>query len=87
MRNTILRILIGAMLFLLIAGIAVSIIGLELGWKTCTQFSNGFFWAGVISISIGFISFQGYSQRFAGWPPVNLDPAERHTLGSRHFSW
>jgi hypothetical protein len=80
MKNAILRILIGAILFLLISGIVVSIIGLVLGWKTSTQFSNGFFWAGVIIISIGYISFQGHSQRVTDWPPVNLDPAERAKL-------
>ena len=80
MKNAILRILIGAILVSLLAGIVVSIIGLVLGWKTSTQFSNGFFWVGVISISIGFVSFQGYSQRFTGWPPVHLDPAERAKL-------
>ena len=79
MKNTILRILIGTILFSLISGIVVSIIGLMLGWKT-TQFSDGFFWAGVIMISIGFISFQGYSQRTIGGPPVYWDPADRAKL-------
>ena len=79
MKNTILRILIGAILFSLISGIVVSIIGLMLGWKT-SQFSDGFFWAGVIMIAIGFISFQGFSQRTIDWPPVHLDPADRAKL-------
>jgi hypothetical protein len=79
-KNTIPRILIGTILFSLISGIVVSIIGLMLGWKTSTQFSNGFFWAGLIMISIGFISFQGYSQRTTGWLPVRLDPADRAKL-------
>jgi hypothetical protein len=76
MKNTILRILIGAILFSLISGIVVSIIGLRLGWKASIQFSDGFFWAGVIMISIGFISLRGYSQRTTAWPPVSLDPAD-----------
>ena len=80
MKNTILRILIGAILFSLISGIVVSIIGLMHGWKTSTQFSDGFFWAGVIMISIGFISLQGYSQRTIAWPPVHLDPPDRAKL-------
>ena len=80
MKNTILRILISAILFSLISGIVVSIIGLMLGWKTSTQFSNGFFWDGVIMILIGFISFQGYRQRTIDWPPVHLDSAERSNL-------
>jgi hypothetical protein len=80
MKNTILRILVSAILFSLISGIVVSIIGLMLGWKTSSQFSNGFFWAGVIMISIGFISFQGYRQRTIDWPPVHLDSAERSNL-------
>jgi hypothetical protein len=80
MKNTILRILIGAILFSLIAGIVVSIIGLMLGWKTSTQFSDGFFWAGVIMIAIGFISLQGYSQRTTSGPPVPLDRGELSNL-------
>ena len=80
MKNTILRILISAILFSLISGIVVSIIGLMLGWNTSTQFSNGFFWAGVIMIAIGIISFQGYSQRTDSTLPVYLDPAERSNL-------
>ncbi len=85
MKNTILRILISASLFSLISGIIVSIIGLMLGWKTSTQFSDGFFWAGVIMIAIGLISFQGYSdqgysERSIGRPPAYLDPAERSKL-------
>jgi hypothetical protein len=80
MENTIPRILIGAILFSLISGIVVLIIGLMLGWKTYTQFSDGFFWAGVIMIAIGFISFQGYSRRTIDELPVPLDPAERSKL-------
>ena len=80
MKNTILRILISAILFSLISGIVVSIIGLMLGWKTSTQFSDGFFWAGVIMIAIGVISFQGYSQRTNDGPPVYSNPAEHSNL-------
>jgi hypothetical protein len=80
MKNTILRILTGATLVLLISGTVVLIIGLMLGWKNSTQFSDGFFWAGVIMISIGFISLQGYSQRIFDWPPVQLNPADRAKL-------
>jgi len=80
MKNTIVRILIGAILCSLISGIAVSIIGLRLGWKASIQFSDGFFWASVILFSIGFISYRGYSQRTTAWPPVYLDPADRGKL-------
>jgi hypothetical protein len=80
MRNTILRILIGVILLSLISGIVVSIIGSMRGWKTPTQFSDGFFWGGAIMISIGFISLLGYSQRTIDWPPVHSDPADRARL-------
>jgi len=80
MKSMILRILIGAILFSLISGIVVLIIGLRLGWKTSIQFSNGFFWAGVIMFLFGFISLRGYSQGTTNWPPVHLDPAERTKL-------
>jgi hypothetical protein len=59
MKKSILRILIRASLLALIAAIVVTLIGLLLGWKTSIQFSDGFFWAAVIMIAIGFISFQG----------------------------
>lgn len=66
MRNPRLRLLIGAILFSLISSIVVTIIGLILGWKTSTQFSDGFFWAGAIVISIGFVNLLGmFSQRTA----------------------
>ena len=67
MKNTILRILISAILFSLISGIVVSIIGLLLGWKTSTQFSDGFFWAGAIMILIGFFSFLGDQPAHRFW--------------------
>jgi hypothetical protein len=58
-KNPILRILISAIVFSLISGIIVAIIGFILGWKTSTQFSDGFFWAGAILISLGFVSAIG----------------------------
>jgi hypothetical protein len=81
-KNTILRILIASILVSLISGIVASIIGLRLGWKASNQFSAGFFWAGVIMFSIGFISSRGYSQRTSAWPPVYLDTADRDKLWS-----
>jgi hypothetical protein len=80
MKNTILRILIGGILVSLVSGIIVLIIGLMRGWKTSTQFSDGFFWSGVIMIALGFISFQGYNQRTVNWPPIKIDPADRANL-------
>ncbi len=59
MKKSILRILISAILFSLISGIAVVVIGLIREWKTSTQFSDGLFWAGAIVISIGFINVMG----------------------------
>jgi uncharacterized membrane protein YiaA len=80
MKNPILRILIRAILFSLIAGIVLAIIGLLLGWKTSTQFSDGFFVAGVIMIAIGVISYQGYSKPTVDGPPVHSDTADRSNL-------
>jgi hypothetical protein len=83
MKNTILRIVISAILFSLISGIIVAIIGLMLGWKTSTQFSDGFFWAGAIVIAIAFVNVLGglnqpilpYSQS-----TLHLDMDERFKL-------
>jgi hypothetical protein len=59
MKNTVLRILLSAILLSLISGIVVSIIGLMLGWKTSNQFSDGFFWTGAILISGGLLAVLG----------------------------
>lgn len=80
MKIRILHFLSGAILFSLISGVVVSLIGLMLGWKTPAQYSDGFFWAGVIIIAIGFISLQGYSQRTPYWPADHLDMTERSNL-------
>jgi len=67
MKNTILRILISAILLLLISGIAVSHTGMILGWKTFTQFSDGFFWARSIMLSLGFLNvIGGHNQPTSG---------------------
>jgi len=86
MKNTIPRILIGAILFSLVAASVVAIIGLLLGWKTSAQFSDGFFWAGALMIFIGVISFQGYSRGASDGPPIYVDPAERSNLGAADTS-
>jgi hypothetical protein len=83
MKSPILRILISAILFALTAGLVVSIIGVVLGWKTSTQFSDGDFWAGAILLSLGFVNLLGmYSQRTVSGlqysqSAVHLDAAER----------
>lgn len=80
MKNLLLRILIFVILFSTISGMVVLVIGYLNEWKTSVQFSNGFFWAGLILISFGFISFQGYRQRGGEWPPVGLNPGDRAHL-------
>ena len=83
MKNPILRLLVFVIFFSIISGMVVSIIGYLQRWTTSIQYSNGFFWAGLILISFGFISFQGYRQRGGEWPPVGLSPDERiHLLDS-----
>jgi hypothetical protein len=85
MKNPLLRILISAILFSLISGIAVSVAGLLLHWKTSTQFSDGFFWAGAIIISLGFLNvLGGRNQPVSGLQTsesaIPLDGAERFKL-------
>lgn len=62
MKNLISRILISAILFSLLSGIVVIAIGLFRHWETSTQYSDGFFWAGAIMISIAFINVMGMRQ-------------------------
>ena len=80
MKKTILRILLGAILFSLVSAMGVSIIGLVRGWQSSAQFSDGLFWAGVVMIALGFISLMGYRQRSTGLLPVPMDPADRTKL-------
>jgi hypothetical protein len=82
-KSPILRILISAILFSLICGIFVGIISLKLGWKTSTQFSDGFFWAGAIMLSLGLLTVLGrvsqgtISETQYRQTGVHLDMAER----------
>ena len=83
MKNRILRILISAILLSFVFGVIVAITGLLLGWKTATQFSDGFFWAGAILITLGFVNVLGmFSQRSVSGlersqSAVHLDAAAR----------
>ena len=84
MKNRILRILISAILFSLIFGTVVAISGFMLGWKTSTQFSDGFFWAGTLLIAIGFVNFQGMHSQETGLKysqsVIHLSAAERFDI-------
>ena len=86
MKNMVVRVLIMAILFGLLACIGISLIGLVLGWKTATQFSDGFFWAGAILLCIAFVNLLGmFSQRtVAGLQysqsAVHLDAGERFKI-------
>ena len=80
MKNPLLRVLMSAILLALVCATVVAVTGWRLGWKTPTQFSDGFFFAGAILILVGFVSFQGYRQRPTDWPPLHLDPADRFKL-------
>jgi len=86
MKHPVLRILIGAILFSLISGIVITITGLLLGWKTPSQFSDGFFWAGAILICLGLLNVLGmFSQRTVSGlqysqSAVHLDAAERFKI-------
>lgn len=86
MKKRLPRILISAILFSLIAAIVVVITGFMLGWNSSTQFSDGFFWAGAIVISIGFVNLLGmFSQRTVSGlqfsqSAVHLDASERFKI-------
>ena len=92
MKNTIRRNLIGAILFSLMAGIVVLIIGLTLGWKTSRQFSDGFFWAGALMIFIGLISCKSRASEplmghRSSWVRRNAAITGRQTLLVAKTSW
>ncbi len=82
-KNPTLRILVSSIIFSLFSGVVVAVIGYFLGWKTSTQFSDGFFWAGAILITIGFVNLLGmFSQRSVSGlersqSAVHLDAAKR----------
>ena len=86
MKHSIPRILISAILFSLLSGVIVAIAGVMLGWETSIQFSDGFFWAGAIVISVGFVNLLGmFSQRTVSGlqnsqSAVHLDASERFKI-------
>ncbi len=86
MKNSILRILIRALVLALISAIVVASTGLLRGWTTYTQFSDGFFWAGAILISTGLLNLMGMlSERTVSGlqnsqSAVHLDTAERFRI-------
>ena len=92
MKNTTQRILISAIVFSLVSGIVVLITGLVLGWKTSTQFSDGFFWAGAIMMSLGLLSVLGaISERTVSGlqnsqSAVSLDIEARYKLWAADIS-
>jgi hypothetical protein len=59
MVKTALRFLIVVVVTMLIGTIITSLIGLIARWTTVVQFSNAFFFAGVILIGIGFVNVIG----------------------------
>jgi hypothetical protein len=59
MQNPNKRILIKAIVLALASAIVVSIAGLLLGWRTYVQFSDGFFWAGAVLVSLGLVNVLG----------------------------
>ncbi len=89
MKHPLLRVLIRALIFSLISGIIVFVIGLILKWKTFVQFSDGYFWAGAIFILIAFVNLWGmFSGRtVAGLQfsqsAVHLDASERFKIWDR----
>ena len=87
MKNPILRILISAILLSLIFGIAVSVIGLLLGWKTSTQFGDGFFWAGILLLSIGFVNILGMFYQPADSRMLHSQTAVHLNIDERHKIW
>ncbi len=81
MKKPFLRTLISAMLLSLGSGIVVTIIGFILGWKTSTQFSNGFFWVGAIMISVGLLSILGAKNHPVLFiPPTKPESTDRFKL-------
>jgi hypothetical protein len=74
MKKTALHILIGSILFSLLSGMVVSIIGLVLGWKTLLQFSNGFFTAGSLMLAIGFLSGVGMRNQIGNSTQASSQP-------------
>jgi hypothetical protein len=87
MKNTISRFLIGAILLALVSGIVVVIIGFTRGWNTYAQFSDGFFYAGAIMISIGALSVIGGNQRSASEPYTHSSSVEHLNMGERSRLW
>jgi hypothetical protein len=81
------RFLIRVILFSLLSGVVVLIIGFVRGWNTAAQFSDGFFYAGALMMCIGALSVIGGNQRPASEPYTHsgehLSAAERSSLWAK----
>lgn len=91
MKEKYLRVLTSAVLFSLISGIVVTIIGLILGWKTYTQFSDGFFYGGTIMFVVGFLNVMATQNQMPNaaqqpGPLVHMDRDERFKIWAADIS-
>ena len=86
MKDSILRILLSASILALLCSIIVAIFGIKCDWTTAVQYSDGFFWASMIVLSIGFMNLMGMRSQnsLAGLPynqsVVRMDMEERYRI-------
>ncbi len=59
MKKSILRLIGNTLLVATGIGLFITCIGLAIGWRTSTQFSNAFFWLGGILIVVGLLTILG----------------------------
>ncbi len=59
MKNSCLRTLVIASLIALAAGAVTAVVGMQLGWHTNRQWSDGLFWAGAILLLLGLLTVVG----------------------------
>lgn len=83
------RFLIRVILFSLVCGMVVLIIGFTRGWNTYAQFSDGFFYAGALLICIATLSYLGNKRHSASEPypyaGEPLDTADRSKDKLRNY--
>jgi hypothetical protein len=59
MKNPLSKLILKGSLFALVVGSAILIAGLLLGWRCFIDFSNAYFWVGLLFFAAGFVHFIG----------------------------
>jgi hypothetical protein len=87
MKKSIPRLLLFTLLIAVLLGALVSLIGLLLGWRTGTQYSNGLFLVGAIVIIVGIFSVLGGFGMRSDFKVLYSQSASSMNIADRSRRW